>query len=146
MLPGHGGLDGPRHQQVSRLDVVAVVAAQEAIGPAQPSARRLPLPAQCEVDGRPEGGADRRQQLPVVEVPAMGPLQRLHLVGVATQHVGGRREEHEVVGPQAAVGVGVGEQPMGVDPVQVAGGLSAAPNQVQRVVHTTLPSAMPRRG
>ncbi len=89
-------LDRDRQQEISTLDALALLAFDEALRTAEPSARAAHLSADCEIDADVERAARRARRFTGVDVRLMGTLEEAEEVVDAPEHVGRRREQLEV--------------------------------------------------
>src|SRR5918996_1191670 len=107
-------LEDERNEQVAALD--GVVLADELVGAPEPAAGRTPLPAQRVIDAHPERAPERGGVVARLQRGMMSALQEAQVLVVPAEHVGGRREELEVLGPERSRLVGVRERLVGVLP------------------------------
>jgi hypothetical protein len=91
-------LEHPRYQQVALLDALATLALDETSGPTQPSTRAPHLAPLGEVHADPECAAGCLQRLAGIQVRLVRVPERAEVVVLATDHVGGRCEQLEIVG------------------------------------------------
>jgi hypothetical protein len=97
-------LEHERHEQVAALDRVRF--AENPLGSPEPSAGRTHLSSKCEVDAHPERRPDCARGLAGRYVGVMRALKDAEVLVVQAEHVGGRREQLEIVRAERSAAIG----------------------------------------
>jgi hypothetical protein len=109
-------LDGNRHQHVSVLDALLVLAIEETLGPAEPARCRPHLAAYSQLHPDPEGTARGPPECLCLFMAEAGALKCAPARFLVAEHVDGRRKQLEVVGSERRLLISTRKRLSGVCP------------------------------
>ena len=89
-----------RDQEVAALHALAALALEQPLGPAEPPVRARRVAPEQQPQAGPERAPHRRARRAGIEVSLIGPLQRVQILVVATEHVRRLGEQAEVLAAQ----------------------------------------------
>jgi hypothetical protein len=107
-IPAEHVLQHSRYQQIAALDRVTLLAFEQPSRAREPSQGGARLSPERQVVADPERAAHGPRRLAGVQVGVMCPLEAAHIVVVAPEHVGGPRQQLEVLRLQRRRLIGVG--------------------------------------
>ena len=128
-------LEHRRQQHVAVLDAVMLLAVEQPLRAAQPSAGSAHLASAGEIYAHPERAAHGAQSFARVHVCMMGALQVAQVLVVVADHVGRGRQQLEVLRSQWGRLIGIRQRLVGVPPRPPRVGLTALFELVHRVHH-----------
>ena len=112
----HGLLEVGRHQHVALLDAVRLLMLEHTLSAREPPCRARRVAVEQKVDAEPERASHGRERLPAVEVGAVSAFERALLLLIAADHVGGGREQLQVLGGERGSAIGASQRPVRVRP------------------------------
>jgi len=121
-------------EEVSALGTVALVRLEQPVAAGEPAERRPELAPEQHAVTHPEGAANGGPDLARGQMSAVCPLEPGDVVRVQAKHVGGSREQLEVVGRERQVLVGRSESLVGVAPRPARVG-GAGPLELTLCIH-----------
>lgn len=113
-----------RDQEVAALGAVPVLALEQTFSATEPAGRRPHIPAEHQVVTDPVRAAHGPRDIPGVEVGMMRTLESAHVLVVAPQHVGRRREQLELLRAHGRCLVGSRQGLEGIRPGSLCEGLT----------------------
>jgi DNA-binding transcriptional ArsR family regulator len=133
-------LKADRQEHVTLLDTLALLALEQPLSAAEPARGRPHLTAERKVHADPERAADCGQRLALFRVRVVRALQQRNPFVDEPEHVGRRRQQHEVRAGQGSRAFDVPQQLVGLTPRGSRVGIPASFQLVSGLQETQSPS------